>query len=191
METIVRERFAESISVKQSLAADEQLVAMIVRIARDVIEALNKGNKVIFAGNGGSFADSIHLSAEFLSRYQRERAPLASVALGANNSTLTAIGNDYGYDNIFAREIEALARAGDVFIGLSTSGNSMNVVKAVEMAKYLGITTYCLTGESGGKLNELVECVRVPSNVTARIQESHILIGHVICELVEEHFVAK
>lgn len=189
MDTIIRDRIEESIAVKKALKSDPDLVAVIARIAKDVSDALRNGNKVIFAGNGGSFADSIHLTAEFVSRFQRERAPLASVALGANNSILTAVGNDYGYEFVFSREIGALGRAGDVFIGLSTSGNSINVIKAVEVAKDLGITTYCLTGKDGGKLKDYADCVRVPSAKTARIQESHILIGHVICELVEDNFV--
>ncbi len=191
MDTIIKDRIEESIAVKKALVSDANLVAAIARIAQDVSDALSNGNKVIFAGNGGSFADSIHLTAEFVSRFQRERAPLAAVALGANNSILTAVGNDYGYELVFAREIGALGRAGDVFIGLSTSGNSINVIKAVEVAKDIGITTYCLTGEDGGKLKDYADCVRVPSGKTARIQESHILIGHIICELVEDNFIAK
>ncbi len=191
MDAIIRDRVKESIAVKKALILDTSLVATIARIAQDISDALGNGNKVIFAGNGGSFADSIHLAAEFVSRFQRERIPLASVALGTNSSILTAVGNDYGYELVFAREIGALGRVGDVFIGLSTSGNSITVIKAVEVAKDLGITTYCLTGEDGGELKDYAECVRVPSGKTARIQESHILIGHIICELVEDNFVGK
>jgi D-sedoheptulose 7-phosphate isomerase len=140
---------------------------------------------VIFAGNGGSFADAQHLSAEFTSRFLFDRAPLPSLALGTNNSAISAIGNDYGYEQVFARELQAIAKPGDVFIPITTSGNSSNVLAAVEIAQTLGISTVGWTGQSGGRLKQLCECICIPSAETARIQECHILIGHILCGLVE------
>lgn len=175
----------ESISIKEKILCDASLIAQINAVSQAVLKTIRSGGKVIFAGNGGSFSDSIHLAAEFVSRFQKERQPLASIALGANNSILTAVANDYCYEDVFLRECKALASKADTFIGLSTSGNSENVIRAIKYAKSIGVTTYAFTGETGGKLNELVECLRVPSNSTARIQEAHIMIGHIMCELVE------
>ena len=145
-----------------------------------------KGGKIIFCGNGGSFADAQHLSAEFTSRFLFDRPALASVALGTNNSGITAMGNDYGYDKVFSRELEAIGSDKDLFIGITTSGNSQNILSAVNYANSNFITTYCLTGNNGGLLKDICECVCVPSNKTERIQESHIMIGHIICRMVEE-----
>jgi D-sedoheptulose 7-phosphate isomerase len=142
----------------------------------------------VFAGNGGSFADAQHLSAEFTSRFMVDRAPLASLALGTNSSAMSAIGNDYGYDQVFARELQAVGRRQDVFVPITTSGNSLNVLEAVVVATTLGITTVGLTGAGGGRLRQLCECICVPSTETARIQECHVLMGHVLCGLVEARF---
>jgi D-sedoheptulose 7-phosphate isomerase len=177
-----------SIAVKQALLADAALVAQIEHVALTCLQALRQGGKILFAGNGGSFADAQHLSAEFVSRFMFDRAPLPSVALGTNNSAISAIGNDYGYEQVFARELEALARPGDVFIGISTSGNSPNIIAAAEKAREIDVTALCLTGSTGGKLATLCECVRMPSTVTARIQECHIMVGHIICGLVETSY---
>lgn len=184
-ENQIEELIRESIAVKSALLADARKIELIQRIATSIIEALKRGNKVIFCGNGGSFADSIHLAAEFVSRFQRERGPLAGVALGANNSILTAIGNDYSYDEIFSREISAIGKAGDVFVAISTSGNSENVLRAAKVAQEIGIQVFGMTGQGGGRLAELTESLKMPSQKTARIQESHILVGHIICELAE------
>ncbi len=181
----VRMRIKESISVKQRLLDDDEVIQQIVDVADSIKRSLRSGGKVIFAGNGGSFADSIHLAAELVCRFQKERGPLAAVALGANNSILTAIGNDYGYDSVFARELEGLAKVEDVFIAISTSGNSENIIRAVGCAKRMNIRTWCLTGTDGGKLRNLSPCLCISSDNTARIQEGHILVGHIICELVE------
>ncbi len=143
------------------------------------------GGKIIFAGNGGSFADAQHLSAELTSRFAFDRAPLASVTLATNNSAISAIGNDYGYELVFARELQAIAKVEDVFIPISTSGNSANILAAVLVAKTLGVKTFAMTGKSGGRLKQLCDCICIPSDETARIQESHILIGHLLCGLVE------
>ncbi|MDA1372971.1 MAG: SIS domain-containing protein [Proteobacteria bacterium] len=184
-ESRVEELIRESIGVKSALLADVRQVDLIQRIAASIIEALKRGNKVIFCGNGGSFADSIHLAAEFVSRFQKERGPLAGVALGANNSTLTAIGNDYSFAEVFSREVGAIGKTGDILVALSTSGNSENILRAVQVAQEIGIQVFGMTGQGGGRLAEVAESLKIPSAKTARIQESHILVGHIICELAE------
>ena len=183
--TAIRNQIAASIAVKQALLTDEKLVGQIEKLAVDCVRCLQAGGKVIFAGNGGSFADAQHLSAEFISRFMFDRDPLASLVLGANNSAMSAIGNDYGFEQVFARELQGVARPTDVFVPISTSGNSRNILLAVEQAKNQGVATVAFTGEGGGKLRELCECISVPSLDTARVQESHIMIGHIICGLVE------
>ena len=184
-ENRIEELIRESIGVKSALLADVRQIELIQRIAASIIEALKRGNKVIFCGNGGSFADSIHLAAEFVSRFQKERGPLAGIALGANNSTLTAIGNDYSFAEVFSREVGAIGKTGDVLVALSTSGNSENILRAVQVAQELGIQVFGMTGQSGGRLSEVAESLKIPAVKTARIQESHILVGHIICELAE------
>lgn len=186
--TAIRDQIASSIAVKQAILADENLIGQIEKLAAHCVQCLQAGGKVIFAGNGGSFADAQHLSAEFISRFMFDRAPLASLVLGANNSAISAIGNDYGYDQVFSRELQGVARPGDVFIPITTSGNSRNILVAVELAKKQGLTTVAFTGEGGGKLAPLCDCLCVPSSETARIQESHIMIGHIICGLVEQQY---
>lgn len=182
---LIRVQIEESIATKQALIADHELQGQIQYLAKACLESLQLGGKIIFAGNGGSFADAQHLSAEFTSRFLFDRAPLASMVLAANNSAISAIGNDYGYELVFARELQALGRPEDVFIPISTSGNSPNILRAVEVAKASGVITFGLTGSSGGKLSDLCDCLCVPSGDTARIQECHILIGHIVCGLVE------
>ncbi len=176
----------ESISIKKLILKDEVLKRQIVSIVDSCVNSLKEGHKVIFCGNGGSFGDAQHLSAEFISRFRFNRNALASVVLGANSSAMSAIGNDYGYDQIFSRELESIAIEGDVFIPITTSGNSQNILSAVNYANSNFITTYCLTGNNGGLLKDICECVCVPSNKTERIQESHIMIGHIICRMIEE-----
>jgi D-sedoheptulose 7-phosphate isomerase len=150
-------------------------------------DALRNGHTIFFCGNGGSAADSQHLAAEIVGRFLKERRGMPAVALTTDTSILTAVSNDYGYEQIFARQVEALVRPGDVLVGLSTSGNSANVVAAVEVAKTMGVVTIGMTGGTGGKLVELCDaCLVVPSHVTARIQEAHILVGHMICEMIDE-----
>jgi D-sedoheptulose 7-phosphate isomerase len=181
----IRLQVAASISVKERLLASEAVLKQVSDLADVCLTSLRAGGKVIFAGNGGSFADAQHLSAEFVSRFMFERAPLASLALGTNNSAISAIGNDYGYEQVFARELQAIARPEDVFIPISTSGNSPNILAAVKIANDLGIKTMAFTGDSGGQLKQLCECICMPSGETARIQECHILVGHIVCGLVE------
>lgn len=187
---LIREQIAASIGVKQAVLADEKLIDQIEKLAAECVQCLRSGGKVIFAGNGGSFADAQHLSAEFISRFMFDRAPLASLVLGANNSAISAIGNDYGYEQVFARELQGLVKPGDVFIPITTSGNSRNILVAVEQARKQGLTTVAFTGEGGGKLASLCDCLCVPSRETARIQECHIMIGHIVCGLVEQAYFA-
>lgn len=181
----IREQIEASISVKQLLLRDRELLVQIEKLAHSCLQSLKAGGKLIFAGNGGSFADAQHISAEFTSRFMVDRAPLPSLALGTNNSAISAIGNDYGYEHVFARELEAIAKPVDVFIPISTSGNSPNILASVMLAKHRGILTVSLTGQSGGRLKQFCECICIPSAETARIQECHILIGHILCGLVE------
>ena len=185
---LIREQVAASIAVKQAILADEKLINQIHSLAMQCVQCLKGGGKIIFAGNGGSFADAQHLSAEFICKFMFDRAPLASIVLGANNSAISAISNDYGYQHVFARELKGLARAGDLFIPISTSGNSLNILQAIEQAVKLKLTTIAFTGASGGQIAALCECLCVPSAETARIQECHIVIGHIICCLVEQKY---
>ena len=183
---LLKSEIEASIKAKQQLLDDEELLDRVLVVSKACFDSLRAGGKIIFCGNGGSFADAQHLSAEFTSRFLIDRPALASIALGTNNSGLTAMGNDYGYENIFSRELEALGKPEDIFIGITTSGNSPNIIKGVDVAKKIGITTFILTGQSGGKLKDLADCVHIPSNDTARIQECHILVGHIICGFVEK-----
>lgn len=184
----IRSEIEASIAVKQLVLKDDLMLLQIQQLADACVSTVREGGKIIFAGNGGSFADAQHLSAEFTSRFMFDRAPLASLALGTNNSAISAIGNDYGYEQVFARELEGIGRAGDIFIPISTSGNSGNILKAVGAAVAHGLKTVAWTGQSGGQLSTLCECIRVPSSETARIQESHIMIGHILCGLVESGY---
>ena len=174
-----------ALAVLQALLSDIPLHTQLVELAAECLDALRRGGKILFAGNGGSFADAQHLAAEFVSRLQFDRAPLPAIALATNSSSMSAIGNDYGYDQVFARELRALAGENDVFIPITTSGSSPNIMAAVEVAKELGIHVTGFTGEGGGRLAQACNCLRVPSSRTERIQEGHILLGHVLCGLVE------
>ena len=181
-----------SIQVKQALLKDEQLMFEIEKIVNAISVAFNNGNAVYFAGNGGSAADAQHLAAEFSGRFYKDRKALPSDALHCNSSYLTAVANDYSYDVIYARLLEGLAKPGDVLVGISTSGNSGNIVKAFEMAKSIGVVTVGFTGATGGQMKSLSDfLINIPSTTTPRIQESHILVGHIICELVEENIFGK
>jgi D-sedoheptulose 7-phosphate isomerase len=178
-----------SITVKQKLLTDER----ILKATRDVVEVIVKsfksGNRVYFAGNGGSAADAQHLAAEFSGRFYTDRLALPAEALHCNTSYLTAVANDYSYDEVYARLIRGIANNGDVLVGLSTSGNSKNIIKAFEEARHKKVITIGFTGETGGKMKPLSDFLfNIPSTDTPRIQESHILLGHIICELVEKEF---
>ena len=183
----VSQSIEASIAVKQLLLNDAEVLSVVSEVSEILVEALVRGNKPILFGNGGSAADAQHIAAEFVGRFAFDRPALPALALSVNSSCLTAIGNDYGFDVVFARQIAALGRPGDVAIGISTSGNSPNVLNAVAVARKMGMQTVSLTGATGGKLKAAVDyCICVPSNETPRIQECHILIGHIISELVEE-----
>lgn len=177
---------SESIQVKQSLLSNAALLEQIAGVVDAVTTAFKNGHKVQFCGNGGSAADAQHLAAEFSGRFYKNRTALPSDALHCNSSYLTAVANDYGYDEVYSRLVEGTMQSGDILIGLSTSGNSPNIVKAFETARAKNIITVGLTGNGGGKLGELSHfLLDIPSKNTPRIQESHIMIGHIICELVE------
>lgn len=184
LQSIVSQRIKDSIAVKQQLLGHTKICA---EVAERLIQAFRRGNKVLLFGNGGSAADAQHIAAEFVGRYYLDRPALPAQALTVNTSSLTAIGNDYGYDQIFSRQIEAFGQAGDVAIGISTSGNSRNVIEALRTAKCKDMVTVGMAGESGGQLKVEVDyCICVPSRDTPRIQEAHILVGHILSELVEQ-----
>ena len=175
-----------SIATKQSMLSSRELISTAAKVSEILVQALKQGNTALFFGNGGSAADAQHFAAEFVGRFAFDRPALPALALSVNASCVTAIGNDYGFDLIFSRQLEALARSGDVAIGISTSGNSRNVVNAMVAARKMELHTVALTGASGGTLrNNVDHCICVPSNETPRIQEGHILVGHIISELVE------
>jgi D-sedoheptulose 7-phosphate isomerase len=183
---LVRDRIQSSIQVKNLLLLDAQYHRLATEVALRIVHAIRHGGKIMLCGNGGSAADSQHLAAEFVGRYLIERSPWPALALNVNSSAVTAIGNDYGYDLVFARQVEALGKPGDVVIGISTSGNSRNVVRALEIAKSKSMFTVALTGVAHGAMSAVADCtIRVPSDETPRIQECHILTGHVICEIAE------
>jgi len=173
--------------------ARQTKVVMVDHIAKagsKCLECISEGGKIILFGNGGSASDAQHIAAEFVGRYKKERRGLPAISLATDTSALTAIGNDYGFDRIFVRQIEALGSAGDIAIAISTSGNSANVIKAVTAAKSLGMTVIGLSGRDGGELKKVCDInLVVPSNITARIQEMHILIGHIICQIVDDGII--
>lgn len=182
----ISEIIEESLSVKRSLFDQERILSSAADL---MITCLRGGSKILICGNGGSAADSQHIAAELIGRYQRERRALPAIALSSDTSVLTAWANDYAYDTVFERQVRALAKAGDILWCLSTSGNSKNVLQAARAAKELGIRVFGMTGKNGGELGKLVDLhLNIPSPVTARVQESHILAYHIICELIDEAF---
>lgn len=184
---IIEKRFEEHIRLVQKVRNSKKLMKEIAFAAAMMKVALVAGHKIMFCGNGGSAADSQHWAAEIVGRFQKERKGLPAIALTVDTSILTAIANDYGYDRIFARQVEALGNAGDVLVAVSTSGNSANVLAAIEEAKTKGIKTIGMTAAGGGKMAEVCDvCLVIPDKVTARAQEVHGLIGHILCEIVEE-----
>ena len=187
MKNYVYGQINDSIDVKTKILKDETFIDTIVKVSEIIVNCYKIGGKTITAGNGGSAADAQHIAAEFVSRFYFDRPGLASIALTTDTSIITAIGNDYGFEKLFLRQLQANGKEGDVFIAISTSGNSVNIIEALKYCKSNKISSVGLTGSSGGAMSELCDyCFKVPSNETPRIQESHILIGHIICALVEE-----
>lgn len=184
----IKEIISASIAVKQQILEDESILAAVQQAVDAISNAFKSGNKVLFCGNGGSAADAQHLAAEFSGRFYKDRPALPAEALHCNTSYLTAVANDYSYDVIYSRMVDGTGNKGDVIVGLSTSGNSANIVKAFESARAKGMTTIGFTGAAGGTMKAFSDILlNVPSADTPRIQESHILLGHIICQLVEEN----
>jgi len=189
MQDKIKSLVSESIAVKNKVLSDPNLLNVVGETIPVIIAALKKGNRIYFCGNGGSAADAQHLAAEFSGRFYIDRDALPAEALHCNTSYLTAVANDYSYDLVYARLVKGITQKGDVLIGLSTSGNSANILKAFEVAKEKGVITIGFTGETGGKMKSVSDyLINVPSKDTPRIQESHILLGHIICQLVEEQY---
>jgi D-sedoheptulose 7-phosphate isomerase len=189
MQEKIKAIISESVDVKSKVLANDQLLQTVGKIAADMVKALKKGNRIYFCGNGGSAADAQHLAAEFSGRFYLDRDALPAEALHCNTSYMTAVANDYSYDVIYARLIKGIGMPGDFLVGLSTSGNSANILKAFEVAREKKILTVGFTGETGGAMKALSDyLVNVPSKNTPRIQESHIMLGHIICQLVEEEY---
>ncbi len=186
----IKDILMQSIQIKEDLLHTR--IDQIIDLSNMVIESLRKGGKVMLCGNGGSASDSQHIAAELVGRYQKERGGLPAISLTVNTSIITAIGNDYGYEHVFSRQIEALGQKNDILIGISTSGKAKNVSLAIKQARKMGIKTIAFTGGDGGELAKLSDVsLVVPSKITARIQEAHIAVGHIICELVEDYFASN
>ncbi|HYD21674.1 MAG TPA: D-sedoheptulose 7-phosphate isomerase [Flavipsychrobacter sp.] len=191
MQQQIKNIIKASIDTKQQILQDEALVSEVEKVAMVVTEAFRKGNKVLLCGNGGSAADAQHIAAEFSGRFYSDRDPLPSEALHCNTSYLTAVGNDYGFEYVYSRIVKGMGKSGDILIGLSTSGNSVNIINAIEQAKKIGMITVGFTGK-GGKMKDLCDhIINVPSTDTPRIQEAHIMVGHIVCQLVEEQLFNK
>lgn len=187
MITYIKNQIQASIDTKQNILKDEALMETIAQVGRECVALYRQGKKTLLAGNGGSAADAQHIAAELVGRYGFDRPSIPSLALTTDTSNLTAIGNDYGYDQVFSRQMEGMGSEGDLFIGISTSGNSVNIIKAINAAKAKGVKTVALVGRDGGEMAKLADyAIIVPSNATPRIQESHILIGHMICDIIEK-----
>jgi len=188
----IKHILTNSISVKQAVLNDDELLRTIETVVELMASTFSNGNKVLFCGNGGSAADAQHLAAEFSGRFYSDRNPLPSEALHCNTSFLTAVGNDYGYEFVYSRMMKGIGRPGDILVGLSTSGNSPNIINAFEVCREIGVVTIGMTGATGGKMLGLSDhIINVPSTDTPRIQESHITIGHIICQLVEERLFSQ
>lgn len=188
----IKNQIQASIETKQNILKDTALMETIAQVGRECVELYRKGKKTLLAGNGGSAADAQHIAAELVGRYGFDRPSIPSIALTTDTSNLTAIGNDYGYDKVFSRQMEGMGSEGDLFIGISTSGNSVNIINAITAAKAKGVKTVALVGRDGGEMARIADfAIIVPSNDTPRIQESHILIGHMICDIIEKELFGK
>jgi D-sedoheptulose 7-phosphate isomerase len=192
MENFIRSKIQDSINLKTKLLQEDKILTSVKNLVNDIITCYKNGGKVLWCGNGGSAADAQHLAAELSGRFYYDRPPLFSEALHVNTSYVTAVANDYSYDVIYSRLIKAMGKKGDVLIGLSTSGNSANVLKALEEANNLGLITAAFTGETGGKMKSLPKyLINIPSSDTPRIQECHMILGHTICEMAEMNLFPK
>jgi D-sedoheptulose 7-phosphate isomerase len=187
MITQARQELTQTVGVLQELLRDDGLLETLCEIVQTCVAALNSGHKILLAGNGGSAADAQHLAGELVCRLNFDRPGLSALALSTDTSVLTAVGDDYGYEKVFSRQINALGRKGDVFLAISTSGRSPNILAALEKCRECGIITVSLTGQDGGRMPQLSDhCFRVPATETQRIQEGHIVVGHAICALIEQ-----
>lgn len=187
MKNYIINQINESAATKKAIVENDALVNLLVEVAQACVNVYRNGKKIMIAGNGGSAADAQHFAAELVGRYGFDRPSLPSIALTTDSSNLTAIGNDYGYEYVFSRQLEGLAQEGDLFIGISTSGNSQNVINAFVSAKERGVSTVALVGRDGGKMAAMADyAIIVPSNATPRIQESHLLIEHMLCDIIEK-----
>lgn len=183
----IKNQIQASIDTKQNILNDEALMQTIATVGRECVALYKNGKKTLLAGNGGSAADAQHIAAELVGRYGFDRPSIPSLALTTDTSNLTAIGNDYGYDKVFSRQMEGMGSEGDLFIGISTSGNSVNIINAIKAAKEKGVKTVALVGRDGGEMARIADyAIIIPSNDTPRIQESHILVGHMICDIIEK-----
>jgi D-sedoheptulose 7-phosphate isomerase len=188
----IKKGILESIKVKQKILENPKLLSTISQVAQEITNAFKNDKKVLLCGNGGSAADAQHIAAELSGKFYFDREPLFAEALHVNTSYLTAVANDYSYDEVFSRLVKAKGRAGDILVGISTSGNSKNVIKAIEVANEIGMITIGMTGETGGRMKDICKyLINVPSKDTPRIQEAHIMIGHIICEIVEKELFRK
>lgn len=191
LNTYIDSEFDKSLKLLGAMSSDAGLRELVARVVGMSVEAFRRGNKLLFAGNGGSAADAQHWAGELVSRFNFDRPGLAAIALTTDTSNLTAIGNDYGYDYVFARQVEALGRSGDLLFVISTSGNSKNILRAIKAARDLGVGVVGFTGQGGGAMAELCDvCFRMPSNETPKIQEGHEFLGHLICGLIEREMFA-
>tara|TARA_A100001015_G_C15038126_1_gene737645 strand:+ start:1589 stop:2179 length:591 start_codon:yes stop_codon:yes gene_type:complete len=186
----IQDILEENINLHKDILSNNHFIQKIDKVVTTCLNSINNGGKLIFCGNGGSFADAQHLSAEFTVRFKTNRQSLPSIVLGANNSALTACANDYEYKEVFSRELSSIGQSNDVLIAISTSGNSPNILSVVKQANAMGITVVGLTGGSKGAMTQLCDCLEVPSDNTARVQECHILIGHILCEILESKYSA-
>ena len=182
---MIQKILQQSADLHDILVSDSSLQKMIDHIAKTCINALNNDHKIIFCGNGGSFADAQHIAAELVGRFLQDRQSLPAIALGCNGSTLSAVSNDYNFDSVFARELSSMGQKGDVLIGISTSGNSLNIINAIKEAQKKELVTFGFTNNQKGTIVSLCQCIEIPSSSTPRVQECHILIGHILCELID------
>ena len=188
----IKKYIGDSIATKNAILQDETLLDRILKVANVIVDCYRNGNKVLIAGNGGSAADAQHFAGELVSKFYFDRAPLAAISLSTDTSVLTAIGNDYGYEHSFSRQVKGLGKKGDIFIGISTSGNSKNIVQAAKAAKEQGLLVVSLVGSNNCLLDDISDIsIKVPSKITPTIQESHLMIYHIICALVEESIFGK